>query len=91
MKTINQYVKEKTVKREELVKDFSVIKEFEIVRGDLSCCGNCGDKSNTTMLPSEVWTVALYCWKCGSITMMYPADRMSGNHTDRYEVFGAKK
>ena len=90
MKTIRDYVEEKAVKRKELLEHFAVIKEFQIERGDLSCCGNCGDVSNIARLPSEVWTEALYCWRCGSITMMYPADRMGGNHTDSYEVFGLK-
>lgn len=87
--TMSNYVAEKAVKRDELRGRFRLLKEFDIVRGDLSKCGNCGDTANTKSLPAESWTSALYCWKCGSMTVMIHADRMSGNHTDCYEVYGA--
>lgn len=89
MGTMKQYVDEKEVKRSELKERFRLIKTFDIVRGDLSKCGNCGDTANTRALLAESWTSALYCWKCGSMTVMIHADRMSGNHTDTYEVYGA--
>ena len=91
MNTISEYVESKQVKRSELLENFKVIKEFKTERCGLSFCGNCNDVPNTMRLPSEEWAAAIYYWRCESITMMYPADRMSGNSTDRYEVFGARK
>lgn len=87
MKTIDRYVDQKEVKLPELRERFRLVKEFAVTRGDLSKCGNCGDTVNVKRLPSESLTSALYCWKCESITVMFHADRMSGNHTDHYEVY----
>jgi hypothetical protein len=67
------------------------IKDFEIEMGELSCCGNCGDKLNTKRLPSESWTSSLYCWRCDSITVMFHADRMSGDCKYSFEVYSGTK
>ena len=88
--TVRKYVDSKEIKVSELRGYFPKVKEFQVERGDLKCCGNCGNVSNTARLPSESWTSALYCWKCDSITIMFHADRMSGNHTDYYEVYSLK-
>lgn len=90
MKTINEYVSEKEIKLSELKDLFNKTKEFDVVRGNLSSCGNCGDGINIRLLPSESWRSTLYCWKCQSITVMFHADRMGGNHLDHYEVYTSK-
>lgn len=87
-KEMADYVSDKRITRAELQENFRLIKTFDVVRGDLSKCGNCGDTANIANLPSESWTSALYCWKCQSITLMTHADQMSGNYTDSYEVYG---
>ena len=86
---MRDYVKSKEVSRRELQENFKLVKEFTILRGELDQCGNCGDKANTKILPSDSWTSAMYCWKCKSITLMIHADRMGGNHNDSYEVYRA--
>lgn len=62
-KVMRDYVDSKNVKINEIKERFRMIKEFTILRGDLSECGNCGDNVNTKRLPSEPWTSSLYCWK----------------------------
>lgn len=89
MTRVSDYVDEKTVKLSELRSRFKMIKEFNMEHGKLDCCGNCADVANTMSLPAEPWLSALYCWKCKSITAMLHTDYMGGNHTDRYEVYGA--
>ena len=86
---MHEYVEQKEVKISELKENFRLIKEFSLSNEGLNACGNCKDKINTKLLPAESWFSALYCWKCGSMTIMDHADHMSGNHYDYYKVYGA--
>lgn len=81
------YVKSKEIQISELQRLFEKHSSYAIRNGDLTQCGKCEDKFNIKHLPSEPWTSTLYCWKCGAITVMISADRMSGNYTNYYDVY----
>lgn len=80
-----------SVDETELIKHFSLFKEFNKDYFETRNCLNCdGDKKGITKLQAGSWEHAKYCANCNSIVIIYEQDRMSGVCTDVIKVYKEK-
>jgi hypothetical protein len=69
---------------------FKKEREFRMENAQRKSCLNCHDEPNNEWLKSSAWTAVQHCWKCKSINVVFPADRMSGNFEDAVCIYKEK-
>jgi len=84
---ISEFLTYKQITEDELKQHFTFVKSIDKDLMSHQGCPNCGNEHNCSNLPAAPWRGCIHCWNCDCIMMVYYADRMGGDYTDRVMVY----